>query len=295
MKQKYIWIPLLVLFVSLLAPRAVRSFEVTLSDTMPRQGDIVKIKVSKPKTCGSKGQWNEHTFKLQKIRETESQYYGLIGIDYTQKPGPARLTVHTQPCSSQQSPERKTMKLSVGEQSFRTQRLTVPDQEKVTLSPDSLERVRSEKKRIRSALGQSRPSPSWSFPFASPVDRYQQGNSFGAQRIINGNPRSPHSGEDYDAHVGDPIYSIADGKVVLTGKFFFEGKAIFIDHGAGLQSMYFHLSEIDINKGKKVKAGEKIGEAGSTGRVTGPHLHLGIKLLGSTVDPDSLFQLALPE
>ena len=282
-------------FVLLLAPRAVLSFDVQLSDTMPQQGDVVTIKVSDTEACTVEGRWNKHSFKFQKTSDSDAKFYGLIGIDYTRTPGFAQLLIHTDPCDPDQSPRTQTIKLLVAEQSFRTQRLTVPDQEKVTLSPESLERVHREKKQIRTALDKHRTAPVWRFPFASPVGRYQAGNSFGARRIINGNPRSPHSGEDYSANVGDPIKSIAGGKVVLTGTFFFEGNTIFIDHGAGLQSMYFHLSEIDVREGKKVEAGEKIGEAGASGRVTGPHLHLGIKLHGSTVDPDSLFQQALPD
>lgn len=174
---------------------------------------------------------------------------------------------------------------------YPIQRLTVEDTGKVQLSEEDLNRHRRESRSIEAALQHEIDTRLWDPPFHSPVDREQfnPGDSFGSRRIINGQPRSPHSGEDYEAATNDPVYAINHGKVVLIGDFFFSGQGLFLDHGRGLTSMYFHLSEIHVGEGETVRRGERIGSAGATGRVTGPHLHLGIEWNGARVDPDQFF------
>jgi murein DD-endopeptidase MepM/ murein hydrolase activator NlpD len=99
------------------------------------------------------------------------------------------------------------------------------------------------------------------------------------------NPR-PHAGADYRAPEGAPVRAPASGRVVLTGDHFFAGNSIYIDHGQGLITMYFHLSEILVTDGQTVKKGdEPIGLVGKTGRVTGAHLHYGVYLNGARIDP----------
>ncbi|MDE2978565.1 MAG: M23 family metallopeptidase [Acidobacteriota bacterium] len=111
------------------------------------------------------------------------------------------------------------------------------------------------------------------------------GGRFGAKRIINGEPRSPHTGADYAVPQGTPVLAVEDAVVALAGEFFFSGNAVFLDHGNGLISMYFHLHEVFVEQGDEVPRGRLIGTVGSTGRSTGPHLHFGIRWQGARVDP----------
>jgi murein DD-endopeptidase MepM/ murein hydrolase activator NlpD len=84
---------------------------------------------------------------------------------------------------------------------------------------------------------------------------------------------------------GTPVHSIANGTVVLAGDFFFSGGSVFLDHGDGLISMYFHLRDLAVEQGREVERGEVIGSVGQTGRATGPHLHMGLRWRGARVDP----------
>ena len=118
---------------------------------------------------------------------------------------------------------------------------------------------------------------------------------FGSQRILNGKPRNIHNGLDFGAETGDSIRAITDGIVRIAGdNFFYNGNFVLLDHGQGLSSVYLHMSKIIATNGQKVKKGEVIGLVGSTGRATGPHLHLGVQWYGKRIDPMCLFELKFP-
>jgi murein DD-endopeptidase MepM/ murein hydrolase activator NlpD len=137
-------------------------------------------------------------------------------------------------------------------------------------------------------------TPFYMSGFQYPVDSVEISGEFGVKRILNGKPKNEHNGLDFRGAEGDSVYAIADGIVRLAAeKFFFNGTFVLLDHGQGLSSVYLHLSKLYVKNGDKVKKGELIGEIGSTGRATGPHLHLGIQWFKKRIDPRNIFELQL--
>lgn len=179
---------------------------------------------------------------------------------------------------------RERLHIGLGEYPYSVQRLEIKDRSRVDLSPENLARVQRENALIGKLWGRQG-KPRFSLPLGAPLEKMPAGGRFGAKRIINGEPRSPHTGADYAVPQGTPVLATGDAVVALAGEFFFSGNAVFLDHGNGLISMYFHLHEVFVEQGDEVSRGRPIGTVGSTGRSTGPHLHFGIRWQGERVDP----------
>lgn len=123
----------------------------------------------------------------------------------------------------------------------------------------------------------------WDKPFIKPLDSVIT-SPYGGARVFNNTIKSYHGGTDFRAQIGTGIKASNDGKVALVQDRYLSGKTIVIDHGEGLYSLYFHLSEFQVKQGEKVKQGQVIAKSGDTGRVSGAHLHFGIVINGTNVD-----------
>ena len=209
----------------------------------------------------------------------------VIGVDLDTEAGiyPAEVTL----TYADGQVQRCTQALAVLGKSFPTTELTVAPGF-VQLSPENQERAARESREIGAVYATLTPTALWSGPFIVPIPGAEGGRNFGHRRVFNGEPRAPHSGADLSASTGTDIHASNSGRVVLAKDFFFNGNAVFVDHGLGLYTMYLHLSEILVEVGDWVERGQVVGLAGATGRVTGPHLHWGARILDARVDPFSL-------
>lgn len=206
----------------------------------------------------------------------DQHWKAIVGIPLDAQPGPQHLQVHVNNTDAELS-------FDIKDKNYRTQELTVAPR-MVNPTKKDMQRIIREGKRTEAALTHYTTSLQPNFDFLQPV-KGTPSDSFGSRRVFNGESRKPHSGMDIPAPIGAPIIAPADGIVVETGRYFFNGNTIFIDHGYGLATMYCHMSKINVKVGQHVKRGEVIGLVGATGRVTGPHLHFGVSLNRAMVDP----------
>ena len=176
----------------------------------------------------------------------------------------------------------------IGQKDYDISRIDgLPPSQVSTFSESQLKRIRSSSARKKVGFSSRAKAMGFKNGFDLPIkDEFIKTTNFGAQRILNGEPKRPHYGVDLAAPVGTPIYAPADGIVSLADDdLYFEGAMVLLDHGQGLISMYLHTDEILVEPGQAVKQGEQIATVGSKGRSTGPHLCWRLKWRNRNLDP----------
>ncbi|HEY6125377.1 MAG TPA: M23 family metallopeptidase [Steroidobacteraceae bacterium] len=210
------------------------------------------------------------------VRHQDS-WLAILGIGLSIEPGEYHVDVLELGGGEQKLP------FTVKPKTYSVQQLKVPPGQ-VNLSAENEARVATESAKVRAALDSFSSTAPSTLRFDQPVPG-RRSSSFGLRRMFNGESRNPHSGMDIAAPTGTPIKAPLAGRVVDVGSYFFNGNNVIVDHGAGLLTMYCHLSKIRVEVGQELKRGEVLGDVGATGRVTGPHLHWGVSLNGAMVDP----------
>jgi len=175
--------------------------------------------------------------------------------------------------------------LAIEGRTYKITRIDGLPPRKVTPRPEDLKRIRADNAAIGRVRARDTAATDFAGGFIWPLKGRLSG-VFGSQRVLNGKPRRPHNGVDIAAPKGTPIVAPAPGRVALTHEdMFFAGKTLMLDHGHGLTSVYIHMSAITVRPGQRVERGQMIGRVGRTGRATGPHLHWGITLFRTHLDP----------
>ena len=214
------------------------------------------------------------------------RWFAVVGIPLSMAPGPASLSID--------NPDGPALPLTfvIGNIDYPEQRLTIGNKRQVDPTAEDLERIAGDRREINQAFR------SWD---REPVDTAfylpaigPRSSAFGLKRFFNEQPRSPHSGVDIAAPDKSDVVAPAAGVVVATGDYFFNGNTVLIHHGQGLVTMYCHMSEIDVQDGDRLDAGDLIGKIGQTGRVTGPHLHWSLSLNQVRVNPELFLVEPIP-
>jgi murein DD-endopeptidase MepM/ murein hydrolase activator NlpD len=232
-------------------------------------GTVVRWSVPGTKRCGMSGKsW----LALQ-----ETCYYP---IDLEEKPGTVKV-------SRRGVGAAEYALVSVVPAGYGREEIALGDIPQANPSPSDLRRNAREQAQVKKLWARRAGPARFTLPLGPPANRLPEGKGFGAEWIFNGRPESSelHTGADFALAEGTPVVAAADGTVALAEDLFFAGNAVFIDHGDGLVTMYFHLADLKVRSGQEIRKGEALGVVGSTGRTTGPHLHLGVRWRGARIDP----------
>lgn len=282
----FLWAGLVPIGLCAGTPLGSRSSETHYSG---KQGQIIVIKVPLDQASANvQGKFLGRAVSFfPEMRPGESKgFVGLLGIDMQEEPGTHELAIQITDGEHGRSLSYRVLVLK---EKFRVEHLKLP-KDKVDLDEQGLARWKGEQEQVKTALAADSPMKLWQPSFVEPVSGKRTG-IFGSVRIMNGQARNPHNGEDIGAPLGTDVAATNDGIVRLTVDHIFSGKGVFLDHGLGFYSMYFHLSDVLVKEGDLVRAGQIVGKVGATGRATGPHLHWGVKLNGARVNPYALLDL----
>ncbi len=253
-----------------------------------KQGDIIYLTLNvEGEPASVQGRFHDRLVPFFKTGRA-GEFGALVGIDMADAPDQADLRAEI---TYSDGVRKRVFRVAVAAEHFREQRMTLP-KEQVEPDAAALKRIALEKEKVQTVLAALTPERLWAHAFIVPVEGTASG-AFGSKRILNGQPRNQHNGEDIAAPLGTPVKATNDGIVKMVDDHFFSGKGVFLDHGLGLFTMYFHLDTVTVKEGERVKRGDVIGTVGQSGRATGPHLHWGAWLNGSRVNPFALAKLPL--
>lgn len=218
---------------------------------------------------------NGHRVMVLRLRD---QWLAIAGIPLNMTPGHAELLVQDDSAHA-----GAPLAFTIRDKRYAMQALKVAPA-KVDLSPPDLARAEADTRRIHTALATYSETTPVTLRLLQPVPGVRS-SSYGLRRVFNNQPRNPHTGMDIAAARGTPVKAAASGRVLDSGDFFFTGNTVLLDHGSGFITMYCHLSQVDVQPGQQLRAGDVLGQVGATGRATGAHLHWGVALNGTFVDP----------
>lgn len=257
----------------------------------PHEGEAVGVRLHQPsagrRPLGVEGELDGRPVHFTRVEEG---WFGVAAAPIGSA-GPAELVLRYR--LSPDSTVRRTMHLPIAEHEFPATRLSVAPRYSDP-APEALVRIREERSLIRATLAGVTDAWLPSDGFAWPREK-RITSPFGQRRVFNQELASRHTGVDLRGRRGDPVRATARGRVALTGDFYYAGNAVYVDHGLGVYTGYFHLSRVGVQEGDTVARGQVLGDVGATGRVTGPHLHWSLYVNGSALDAGSLFLLEPPE
>jgi murein DD-endopeptidase MepM/ murein hydrolase activator NlpD len=206
--------------------------------------------------------------------------FGLIGIPYRQEPGPAKLILKW---TNDTGEHAQTIPFEIIAGKYRTDVLKV-DPARVNPSKKNIKRTRKEARKVVKTYADGSSARLWNGAFQLPMSS-EITSPFGNRRLFNKQLKSYHNGVDFRAPVGTPVFAANSGVVKIAENLFYSGNVVIVDHGNLIFTIYAHLSTIEVTAGHQIEKGQQLGLTGATGRVSGPHLHWGVKVNGTAVNP----------
>jgi len=238
------------------------------------------------------GTWLGHQLNFS-YDATSKAWFALAGIKFDTTPGKYALELTGQTAAGK-TPVAFTRTFAVAHFQYPQIKVELTVEKKFTEpNPEQQQQAEESKKIKDDYLNRVTPDREWDGNFAAPAEAAIS-DVYGSQRIFNGKAQREHQGLDFRVPTGTPVAAMNSGTVLLARFLYFEGNCVVIDHGQGLLTLYFHLSEFKVKEGDVVKRGQEIGLSGGTGRATGPHLHVAVRWQGTYLDPARLFELRLP-
>lgn len=238
------------------------------------------------------GTWFGHQLTFSYDPSTKT-WFTLGGVPFETAPGKYSLELSGERATSK-TPLSFTRTFAVARAKYPQIKVELTVEKKFTEpSPEQQQQIAEGVKIKEDYLGRVTPTREWDGKFAAPADAAIS-DVYGSQRIFNGKAQRPHWGLDFRVPTGTPVAAMNSGTVLLARFLYFEGNCVVIDHGQGLLTLYFHLSEFKVKEGDAVTRGQLIGLSGGTGRATGPHLHVAVRWQGTYLDPARLLELPLP-
>ena len=267
------------------------SSAITLSSREVENGSPLLVQIDtrhlQPPISAVKIEFKERVYPVFRHPVNSTEYrFSLIAIPYRQVPGPAELTLNWTNAAGNHF-HRVPFKIVAGK--YRTDVLKV-DPGRVNPSKKNIKRARKEARKVKQVYASGSIDGLWYGEFQLPMDS-KITSAFGNQRLFNGELKSYHNGVDFRAPVGTPVFASNSGVVRMAENLFYSGKVIILDHGNSIFTIYAHLSKIEVKTGRQIEKGQKLGLTGATGRVSGPHLHWGVKVNGTAVDPIRFVQV----
>jgi murein DD-endopeptidase MepM/ murein hydrolase activator NlpD len=238
------------------------------------------------------GTWLTHQLTFS-YDATSKTWFALAGVTFETTPGKYALELTGQPATGK-TPLTYTRTFAVAHFRYPQIKVELTVEKKFTEpNPEQLQQAEEGKKIKQDYLNRVTADREWDGNFAAPAEAAIS-DVYGSQRIFNGKAQREHQGLDFRVPTGTPVAAMNSGTVLLARFLYFEGNCVVIDHGQGLLTLYFHLSEFKVKEGDQVKRGQIVGLSGGTGRATGPHLHVAVRWQGTYLDPARLMQLPLP-
>ncbi|ABB43723.1 Peptidase M23B [Sulfurimonas denitrificans DSM 1251] len=269
---------LLILFLSV---SSLFGFEVEFASGIVENGKVALLEFKKEKNIlYEEALFDDKKYKILAHPKKSEKFYLLIPIDYEEKIAKKNIEIFYKDSGKEKS---KVVVLDIKEAKYEKEALQV-DSSKVTLSKKDKARSEKEYAEAMKIYNTSTPKSMLTSNFVVPLES-KITSDFGKARVYNNTLKGYHGGTDFRASIGTPIIAANDGEVALAKDRFYSGMSILINHGDGIYTCYFHMSRFDVKEGQRVKKGELLGLSGDSGRVSGPHLHFGVRVGGKQVDP----------